>query len=641
MSDTKLQSLSEIFNNKIFRIPDFQRGYSWGEQQLDDFWEDVRNLNPNKIHYIGLLTVEPIDKNAIQNIEKWNDDLWLFKKGISAFYIIDGQQRLTTMIILIHEILRTFRADEGINFGHKDEWIDKFLYHSFNEQYRSFVFGYEKDNPSDEYFKTKILEQASSSADKYPETLYTANLMFAKMYFRGKLSELTKEEKEVIFDKVANRLKFNYYEIDDTLDVYVTFETMNNRGKDLSHLELLKNRLIYLSTLLNDDDDTKRRLRNDINETWKTIYEYLGKNKDNPLDDDYFLLNHWIMYYTYDRSQSDAYAEFLLKKKFTVKNLLRGEVKLSDIKQYIDSLSDCVKKWYYIYNIQNSNYSDKIKEWVQKLKRVGMGAFPPMIMAVFSKENNEEIIWNFLDACERFNFLVFAISHRQSNTQNSNLYRKAREYYIGNIDIETLTADIDFLTDGDDENYGWFDLDRFQNHIKELFTKNEKDGFYSWNGLRYFLYEYELHLQDDADAKVTWDDFNKRHKEETIEHIYPQTATSDYWKKQFGSYKSKERKVLLNSLGNLLLLSRSKNSKLQNYDFEDKKCMKDKNGKEIGYFNGSYSEIEVSKCPEWTAKEIKERGVRMLEFMENRWNISFSDWEIDKVDLLGLNDIKY
>lgn len=125
---------------------------------------------------------------------------------------------------------------------------------------------------------------------------------------------MTKEEKEVIFDKVANRLKFNYYEIDDTLDVYVTFETMNNRGKDLSHLELLKNRLIYLSTLLNDDDDTKRRLRNDINETWKTIYEYLGKNKDNPLDDDYFLLNHWIMYYTYDRSQSDAYAEFLLKK---------------------------------------------------------------------------------------------------------------------------------------------------------------------------------------------------------------------------------------------------------------------------------------------------------------------------------------
>lgn len=69
MSDSKLQSLSEIFNNRIFRIPDFQRGYSWEERQLDDFWEDLQNLHPNKIHYIGLLTVEPINNSDIQNVD--------------------------------------------------------------------------------------------------------------------------------------------------------------------------------------------------------------------------------------------------------------------------------------------------------------------------------------------------------------------------------------------------------------------------------------------------------------------------------------------------------------------------------------------------------------------------------------------
>ena len=155
--------------------------------------------------------------------------------------------------------------------------------------------------------------------------------MFAKEYFKNRLKSLSKEDKEAIFDKAINRLKFNYYEIDDSLDVYVTFETMNNRGKDLSHLELLKNRLIYLSTLLHEDDETKGRLRTDINETWKTIYEYLGKNKDNPLDDDDFLFNHWIMYFTYDRSQSDVYAEFLLKKKFTAKNVLSGNISIKEI----------------------------------------------------------------------------------------------------------------------------------------------------------------------------------------------------------------------------------------------------------------------------------------------------------------------
>ncbi len=636
MSDTKLLSLSEIFNNKIFRIPDFQRGYSWEERQLEDFWEDIQNLSPNKIHYIGLLTVEPIKKDEIINVEKWKDDLWLLKKGMSAYYVIDGQQRLTTLIILLHEILRTFKDDEGINFGQKSEWIDRFLYRSYNQIYKSFVFGYEKDNPSDEYFKTKILEQDSSAADKYPETLYTANLMFAKEYFAKKLKDLSKECKEEIFDKAVNRLKFNYYEIDDSLDVYVTFETMNNRGKDLSHLELLKNRLIYLSTLLHEDDETKERLRKDINETWKTIYEYLGKNKENPLDDDVFLFNHWVMYFTYDRSQSDVYADFLLKKKFTSKNVLCGNISIEDIKAYIDSLSKCVKQWFYIFNIQYSNFSDKIKGHIHKLERVGWGAFPPMIMAVFTKERNEELIWDFLDACERFNFLVFAVSHRSSNTQNSNLYRKAREYYIGNLDLETLIHDIDFLTDGEENGnyYGWFDLERFRNHINELFSKNDREGFYSWSGLRYFLYEYELYLQDNANTKVTWEDFNKRKKEETIEHIYPQSATDIYWKKRFGNLKPTEKRLYLNSLGNLLLLSRSKNSKLQNYDFDKKKCLQSKDGKDIGYYNGSYSEIEVSKRAEWTTKEIIGRGLSMLQFMEERWNFKFKDWGLEKEEIL-------
>lgn len=633
MSDTKLLSLSEIFNNKIFRIPDFQRGYSWEDPQLNDFWEDIQNLHPNKIHYIGLLTVEPIKERDVYNIEKWKDDIWLLKKGMSAYYVIDGQQRLTTMIILLQCILSTFKDDEGINYGSKSEWIDRFLYRSYNQLYKSFVFGYEKDNPSDEYFKTKILEQDSSSADKYPETLYTANLLHAKQYFNKKLNSLNKEDKEIIFDKVVNRLKFNYYEIDDTLDVYVTFETMNNRGKDLSHLELLKNRLIYLSTLLNEDDETKSRLRRDINETWKTIYEYLGKNKDNPLDDDIFLYNHWIMYFTYDRSQSDVYADFLLKKMFTAKNVISGKLSVKDIKKYISSLSESVKQWFYIFNIQYSHFSDKIKEQIQKLERVGWGAFPPMIMAVLSKENNEDLIEDFLDACERFNFLVFAVSHRSSNTQNSNLFRKAREYYMGNIALETITDEINFLTYGDEETYGWFDLERFKNYIKELFQKDDS-GFYSWSGLRYFLYEYELYLQDSANVKVTWEDFNKRKKEETIEHIFPQTHTDPYWKKRFGNLKPTEKKLYLNSLGNLLLLSRSKNSKLQNYDFDKKKCLKNKDGKDIGYYNGSYSEIEVSKNEEWTTDEILERGLDMLAFMEERWDFKFEDWEIDKKEIL-------
>ncbi len=648
MAENKLQSLTEIFNEKFFRIPDFQRGFSWEENQLEDFWDDLINLKNNKIHYTGLLTVEPIEKSTIEKLEKWQDDLWFFERELGAFYLIDGQQRLTTSIILINELLNQFNGDEGINFKSKDYWTNKFLFQKYGETYKSYIFGYEKDNPSDEFFKTKILKQESSTADKVPEqTLYTVNLKRAKDFFKKKLKKLEKPELEEIFKKITTKFKFNFYKIDDELDVYVTFETMNNRGKPLSNLELLKNRLIYLSTLLDVNDSTRIRIRKDINETWKTIYEFLGKNKNNAMDDDDFLRNHWIMYFKYDRKESSSYAKFILNKKFTAKNTITEKIVFKDIKDYIDSLSKSVKSWFYLFNPQYSDYSDETKEWIQKLNRLGMSAFPPLFMASMTKNEESEFVQLFKSA-EKFIFLVFRLSQRPSNTKNSHFYRLANSFYFGKdkTTIKSTIDNIDWMTQGesgeeDDYVYhGWFDLEKFQNYIKDQYEKNE--GFYSWNGLRYFLFEYELELQKKANGnqKIKWSNFNKRKKEDTIEHIYPQTPKDTCWTSVFNTYSRKERKLLLNSLGNLVLLGQSKNSELQNKCFNFKNRHTNKHGDEVGFFNGAYSEIEVSSYKGWTPKEIKARGENMLTFLENRWEINFEECEINKEDFLNIDFLK-
>ncbi len=648
MADNKLQSLTEIFNEKFFRIPDFQRGFSWGINQLEDFWEDLMNLKGDKIHYTGLLTVEPVSKSSIKDQEKWQDDLWLFDRELRAYYLIDGQQRLTTSIILINEILNLFKDDEGINFKEKYYWVNKFLFQTYGENYKSYIFGYERDNPSDEYFKTKILEQESSTADKVPEqTLYTSNLKNAKVFFQQKLDKLEKAEIEDIFKKVTAKLKFNFYEIDDELDIYVTFETMNNRGKPLSNLELLKNRLIYLSTLLDINNETRRRLRKDINETWKTIYEFLGKNKDNPMDDDEFLRNHWIMYFKYDRKESASYAKFLLNKKFTAKNAVKRKIEIKDINEYIYSLSKSVKSWFYLFNAEFSEYQDETKEWLQKLNRLGMSAFPPLFMAAMTKCKEEEFL-SLLKSAERFIFLVFRMSQRASNTKNSYFYRLANSFYFGK-DGETIYSTIkkiDLETQGESGEgedyvyYGWFDLEKFKNYVKDQYEKGE--GFYSWNGLRYFLFEYELYLQDKAkgNQKVNWYDFNKRKKDDTIEHIYPQNPKDNCWTSVFNKYSKKERKILLNSLGNLVLLDQSKNSEFQNKCFDFKKKHINKKGNEVGFFNGSYSEIEVSSYLNWTPEEIESRGEKMFLFLAERWGIDFERWGMDKKEFIQLDFLK-
>lgn len=99
----ELQPLSQIFQKRLFRIPDYQRGYAWQDQQLRDFWEDIINLQPDRYHYTGLLSLKVLNKAESQNLG--NDDKWLLQSGYKAYHIVDGQQRMTTFIIMLNEIV--------------------------------------------------------------------------------------------------------------------------------------------------------------------------------------------------------------------------------------------------------------------------------------------------------------------------------------------------------------------------------------------------------------------------------------------------------------------------------------------------------------------------------------------------------
>ena len=98
----ELQPLSLLFQNRLFRIPDYQRGYAWLQQQLVDFWDDLVNLQTDRYHYTGLLSLKPLKgKETIS----WGEDLWLVENGYKPCHIVDGQQRITTFVILLNEIV--------------------------------------------------------------------------------------------------------------------------------------------------------------------------------------------------------------------------------------------------------------------------------------------------------------------------------------------------------------------------------------------------------------------------------------------------------------------------------------------------------------------------------------------------------
>lgn len=457
-----------------------------------------------------------------------------------------------------------------------------------------------------------------------------------------------------------NRLQFNIHYIDDDFDVFVAFETMNNRGKKLSNLEILKNRLIYLTTIYSDkilSTDDKEKMRKDINDAWKEVYFELGRNKNKPLNDDDYLRNHWSLFYKYSRTSGDDYIRDLLGARFVAKavyglkrsymqiiesenaegDLIEEENPLettdlldpTEIRDYVASLKTIAKFWYYSFNSEeNKELSDEEIEWIRKLNRIGINYYRTLVVAsMATKGINTAQRIALYKVIEKSIFVFFRMARWQASYQSTVAYNFARELYKGERSIDEITATLEDTFQRQKESA----VDTFVTKIDALF-KNA-DGFYSWSDLRYFLFEYERSLSEKTFvSKLTdWNAFTKNDKDKiSIEHIFPQTPTKWYWRNQFRDYSAEEKHCLANSLGNLLALSQAVNSALQNDEYQVKK--NGSNKRKRGYANGSNSETEVAnKYNDWNPDTILDRGKHLISFMEGRWDFKFKEESVLKV----------
>ena len=619
-----MKTISEIFNKQLFRIPDYQRGFSWKEPHLDDFWQDLKNLQLDKRHYTGAITLEQCNGSA----KNFQTDEWLIRaEKFVPYYVVDGQQRLTTIIILLHELIDSLDSNGGYGTFTKGQLTEKYLYKTDKSRnLKSFIFGYEVDDPSYEYLKTRIFKQESTSASSQPETSYTHNLGFCKMFFKRKLSELDEADRASLFKKVSELLVFDIKFVEE-LDRFVVFETMNNRGKTLTNLEKLKNRFIYLSTLIPAIKDNEAdQLRREINEVWKSCYEYLGKNKAHPLNDDIFLRNHFVIYHSFNKEKGFPFRE-IFKEVYTVQNTLDKKplTKYKELRNYIKSLQKAAKQWYIINNpehaFNNSSIGFEECRWLIKINRLGLRVFGPLTLSVYMVSEDEKQKLNYLKALESFIFLNYVCGGRRSTFGNADFCHLSKRLYYkeDNCTVDDVSDELSLWTYGTDEVDAEFSIDKFLTLIKDQFRSSKKSGYYDWSGVKYFLFEYDDYLRGKENSKVNWN------TPDSIEHIYPQTPEDKSWDLAFKGFTDKQKRILCNSLGNLILLDRSKNSKLSNREFSYKKEFTSQSGNSYGgYKFGSHSEIHVAKEIVWNPRRIYLRGLKMLDFLQKNWRIHFT-----------------
>lgn len=454
-------------------------------------------------------------------------------------------------------------------------------------------------------------------------TVYTSNLGFAREYFLKQVESIQDlGHRDRLFKTLSQRFLFNIHELNDDIDVFVAFETMNNRGKPLSRLELLKNRLIYLSTLAPSSEPERKRVRGNINAVWRTVYEELGRKPDGSLDDDEFLRAHWIVFFGYDKDEADPLTQFLLNKHFTTDRLAKGDLGLEHIQQYADSLQISARVWQRLHFPED--YQQHLGQTAQplvRLRRLGFGVLRPLLLAALSRDPQPSELLPVLKQAERFLLLVRSFAGTRADVAEAESYRLAHDLHKG---AQTLADAATMLASRVSRH---FTMAAFQTEVEDLFAEDGR-GFYDLPALKFLLFEYEESLRIEARspaAKISsWEDF--RGARNSVEHIYPQKPESGAWP-LFNNFDSDQQRFLKHTLGNLVAVSVAKNASLSRKSFAAKKQGTDGIP---GFSQGSFSELEIAQYPDWTSSTILQRGMKMLHFVENHWDVQLGSDEEKK-----------
>ncbi|TPH88790.1 DUF262 domain-containing protein [Helicobacter pylori] len=585
----ELLNLDGVIEKGVFEIPSYQRGYAWQKEQLKDFWNDLEHVSKlgDKFHYMHSLT--------LRGLENEFED--------SAFEIIDGQQRLATSLILLGLLAKTTQNKDPKYSLINLEPILSYKYYGLNEAFRA-IMEEEKD------------------LERFQTSFYAKNLIEAYEFFQEKISDTPMETLEKMFDALTKKMLFSVVELNDNrIDPFSSFETINNRGKDLSTLELLKNRLHFVSHKICDEEDLEN-LQQEINNTYTLIYHDLRRFKDDHLED---FLKHFVAYYYGEKSK---FKERLLNTAFDAHkkydDLYDEYEKINDLLFY---LSHSSKVWYFLHTPDAEELrieiTPKMRDLLDKMRRLNAlseNAFLPLLLSLLTiqlavrsgseRHYTTKELEDLLEYLERFGFLIYGVAGKNT-TKNEwiGLAFKAIQacrFWGDKITIEDLpTLEKSFFN-----RQGNSALELLEESIH---SKKNTEKWYRWGkALNYLLYEYELH--HNPETTLNFDS-----SIESIEHILPQKPDQGYSAKEKSWAKNPH---IVHALGNLLLISKNTNSSLSNKPFDEKRK---------AYLKGSYSGKEVAKNASFGIVEIQERSEKLLDFLIARYRIA---------ELVGENAIK-
>lgn len=553
----KEQPLSKIFSDDyVFTIPGYQRPYSWTTDQARELFDDLLSFMQSSSGKLD--EMPPYFLGSIVLIKK---------EAIADATVVDGQQRLTTLTLLLSAI-RASIADDKVKSG-----ITKRIYEhgdvvtATENHYRLSLRERDRD-----FFRQYVqheggIETLAALNDKLPDS--QSRLRENARFYLSSLATLGDDVKRLLVQFIVTRCYLVTVATPDLDSAYRIFGVLNSRGLDLSATDILKAEIIGKVGAGQRDTYTQK---------WEDFEDDIGRDSFGEL------FSHIRMVYRKAKPQGTLLKEF------------REHVNLQNPTHFIDTVLEPMAEAF--QEITDAAYSsqkdaEKINECLHWLNRIEFKDWLPPALVFFSKQRNDPLaMLGFFADLER---LAYSMLVRRSGV-NERIERFAK-----------LTAAIE---EGEDlwENKSPLQLSPFE----------QFDTYEALSGPLYETHSARARsiILLRLDALVSGGGASYDFETITVEHVLPQTPQANStWMQWFPT--PQERQLWVHRIGNLALLTRKKNSAANNYDFSKKK---------LAYFTkGGVSPFalttQVLQHEHWTREVVESRQAELLAALELHWRL--------------------
>lgn len=552
IQDTSNETYRKLMGNGLkYIIPKFQRDYSWETEQWDDLWQDIQLILENEEveHYMGYLVLQTTDNKK--------------------YTVIDGQQRLTTLSILILSILK--RLNDFIGEGIKVENNKLRI-----EAYRSSYIGtlntitLISDNKlslnrnSDDYYRNYMVLlkelpiRNTNTSEKQMRSCFEWFYKRLKQYNKG-------EEIATFLETIVDKLFFTVITVTDQINAFKVFETLNARGVQLSSSDLLKN---YLFSVIDESSPHHIEIE-ELEKLWSRIIGKLGNKK----------FEDYLRYYWNSKNKT-------VRKNQLFKSIKNKINTKQDTFTLIRDLEESVDVYMAIQDPESELWNNE-PEIIKALKELNLFQIKQTNSLLMAAYKNLDInsFKKLVKFCAVISFRYNIIGGLNPNEQEDT-YNKIANYISLNKRFNLEDFNPIYVSDTNFKN-------DFNTKLFKRTSKNHKIVKYIFSKIE--RHEYSNDLNSESDNL-------------TIEHILPESADENW-----GDFDNEQINRSVYRLGNLALLENALNKEAGIKPYHEKK--------EIFAKSNCYSTRLITQYDDWNESKISARQRELSNLANAIWRI--------------------